>query len=459
MATDVVIRIDSRFDDKGLKKFKKEVKKDSGVTLKNLAKGFKTLALAGGALFAGAAAGAIAFGKQSVELAKEQIRVEAQLAATLESTGQAAGLTAEEIKNMASELQNVTNFGDEATIAGQNMLLTFTNIGRDVFPRATETMLDLSTAMGQDIKTSAIQLGKALNDPIAGLGALSRVGIQFTQEQKDLVKTLVDTGQTAKAQTLILDELEIQFGGSARAAREADGGMIALKNSFGDFQEEIGKAILPTLNDSIKGLGIFLQEAQPVVTEFAENLQETLGPAMFLIEDAAIRIAKAFGIADEETTGLDLALLTLEKGLNVIVTALQAVAITAQGLAFVIEQIKEAIDIGGDLLDLLDQIGQKSFGSNFGFVGPVTNISGFADGGSFTVGGSGGTDSQLVAFNASPGERVSIATPEQQATGTGNLEELVAQVITSAMAQVANSVSNANIQEFQNDVLVPALRG
>jgi len=30
----------------------------------------------------------------------------------------------------------------------------------------------MSTAMGQDLKSSAIQLGKALNDPIQGVAAL-----------------------------------------------------------------------------------------------------------------------------------------------------------------------------------------------------------------------------------------------------------------------------------------------
>lgn len=39
---------------------------------------------------------------------------------------------------------------------------------------------------------------------------------------------------------------------------------------------------------------------------------------------------------------------------------------------------------------------------------------GFADGGSFMVGGSGGTDSQPVQFWATPGERVDITTPAQQ---------------------------------------------
>lgn len=42
------------------------------------------------------------------------------------------------------------------------------------------------------------------------------------------------------------------------------------------------------------------------------------------------------------------------------------------------------------------------------------HLPGFANGGSFMVGGVGGTDSQLVQFMASPNERVTIETPRQQ---------------------------------------------
>jgi hypothetical protein len=71
--------------------------------------------------------------------------------------------------------------------------------------------------LGTDLKGSAVQLGKALNDPIAGVGALSRVGVTFTETQKDMIKTMVEAGNVAGAQTLILDELGKEFGGSAKA--------------------------------------------------------------------------------------------------------------------------------------------------------------------------------------------------------------------------------------------------
>jgi tape measure domain-containing protein len=41
----------------------------------------------------------------------------------------------------------------------------------------------------------------------------------------------------------------------------------------------------------------------------------------------------------------------------------------------------------------------------------------FATGGEFRVGGSGGTDSQMVAFRATPGEKVAVSTPQQVRKG------------------------------------------
>jgi hypothetical protein len=62
--------------------------------------------------------------------------------------------------------------------------------------------------------------------------------------------------------------------------------------------------------------------------------------------------------------------------------------------------------------------GFGGLGSLFGGLGGLGGLFGFKEGGSFTVGGSGGPDSQLVAFKASPGEQVDIKTPQQQSGGS-----------------------------------------
>lgn len=147
-----------------------------------------------------------------------------QTNAVLLSTGGAAQISGQGITDLTDKLSKKTAV-DQATIrSGENMLLTFTNVrnevgaGNDIFNQATGTILDMSKALGQDTKSSAIQLGKALNDPIKGVTALQRVGVTFDAQQKAQIKTMVASNNTMGAQKIILAELNKEFGGSAAAA-------------------------------------------------------------------------------------------------------------------------------------------------------------------------------------------------------------------------------------------------
>lgn len=214
----------------------------------------------------------------------DQVRVNTQLEAVLKSTNNAVGLSSESIKKMASNLQGLTTFQDDAIQAGQNMLLTFTNIGWEVFPQATEVLLDMATAMngwvtpGAEALTSqAIQLGKALNDPIMWISALSRVGVTFTAGQKEMIKGLVESGQTMQAQKIILAELNREFWGSAQAqAQTFSWKMQQLSNSVADVAEIIWFALLPALTyiaDTLKVVALqavqFFNDNSQAIMEFA----------------------------------------------------------------------------------------------------------------------------------------------------------------------------------------------
>lgn len=182
-----------------------------------------------------------ATGRTFITNTVEQENVMAQLEARIRSTGAAAGYNARELAEMASSLQRVTTYDDEAIISSQGLLLSFTRIGHDVFPRATRAILDTATALHTDLDSATKLIGKALNDPIKGLTALSRAGVVFTDQQKAQIKTMVESGRVTEAQALALAELERRFGGSAAAARDTLGGALAgLKNSFGDLFEVAG---------------------------------------------------------------------------------------------------------------------------------------------------------------------------------------------------------------------------
>lgn len=208
----------------------------------------------------------------SISEAMEAEEVMAQLNAVLKSTGGAAGVTADMASDLATSLSQVTRFNDEAILSGENMLLTFTNIGQDIFPQTTQTMLDMSQALGQDLKSSAIQLGKALNDPITGVTALRRVGVTFSESQQEVIKSLVETGDVAGAQALILQELQKEFGGSAEAAGGTLAGQLdILKNTMSNVAEEVGTVLLPILTDGLKALSPLLIGLATSIADFLSS--------------------------------------------------------------------------------------------------------------------------------------------------------------------------------------------
>ena len=214
---------------------------------KKLKKFGKNIQRTGKSLTMGLTLPIVGLGVASIKAFDEQQKAIAQVEAGLKSTGNAVGFTSEKLQKMAADLQTKTLFGDEEILKGATaQLLTFTNITGEQFAKTQEIALDLATRLDGDLKSASIMLGKALNDPIANLSALSRAGIQFSEDQKSTIKSLVETNQLADAQTIILAELEKQYGGSAEAAAQAGmGPMKQLMNQLSDLSEEIGLRLMP----------------------------------------------------------------------------------------------------------------------------------------------------------------------------------------------------------------------
>lgn len=217
------------------------------------------------------------FFKGSVEKFLEQEKATKQLEAVLRSTGGAAGMTAEGINKLAEAQAQLTLYEGDQTVEAAKVLLSFTEIKKGIFENALPAIEDMASFMGTDLQSATIQVGKALNDPIKGITALSRVGVSFSESQKEVIKKMTETGNIAGAQQLILNELSKEFGGAAAAAREADP-FGALKIQFAEFQETVGKGLvemlkllLPTIKSMVSGLQSFvnyLNENKAVVKTF-----------------------------------------------------------------------------------------------------------------------------------------------------------------------------------------------
>lgn len=209
--------------------------------------------------------------------------INAQTAAAIESTGMAAGFTAEQIAEMSGALATNAGVSDESTQQAANMLLTFTSIGKDVFPDAIQTIADMSRAMDTtgsstlDMTGTAIQLGKALQDPVKGVSALAKVGVNFSDAQKEQIKTMVEAGDTMGAQKLILAELAKEFGGSAAAfAQTAKGQAANAGEAFETLQQSLAGPFLGAVKQVFAELVPILTSMQPAIAAIGQSLGDAL---------------------------------------------------------------------------------------------------------------------------------------------------------------------------------------
>ena len=204
-------------------------------------------------------------------------RMTALLAAGIKSTGDASGQTMDSLDALSTHIMSLTGIQDDAVQGAEQMLLTFTNIKGSVFPEATQAAADLATRLNNGLTPSAqqlsqvsIQLGKALNDPIKGVSALQRVGVTFTDQQKEQIKAMVQAGNVAGAQKIILAELNKEFGGSAAAAGQANGGMAILQATFQKLKESVGQSLIPILTALLQNV------ITPITSAFASLLPNAI---------------------------------------------------------------------------------------------------------------------------------------------------------------------------------------
>jgi len=190
------------------------------------------------------------FGKQAVERAEAMSSAYAAAAKIIDNTGGAANVTADGLKKMNRELAFQTGIDKQLISEASNVLLTFKGVanqvgeGNDVFNRANMLMLDMSSVFGGDVKGAATQLGKALENPIKGVGALAEVGVTFSDAEKEKIKVLQESGDILGAQQIVLAALEGQVGGVA--AETADSSAI-IGNAWKEVQEIVGNWLLPVL--------------------------------------------------------------------------------------------------------------------------------------------------------------------------------------------------------------------
>jgi uncharacterized protein YoxC len=298
------VPIVSEFNNRGLKKAMSEFKRLETTGQKTAFALKKAFVPATAALGGLAVAGAkmVAAGEQA---ATANARIE-QIATSMGLFGDQTGKVTDRLVKLANEQARLTGVNQNTIKESQALLLTFKDIASSAdevggaFDRATQLTLDMASAGFGSVTDNAKQLGKALNDPIAGLTALRRSGIQFTEAQKDQIRTLVESGRVLEAQNMILEEIENQVGGTAEATANSTDKM---KVAFSQASESIGMALLPAVEALV-----------PILVKFSE----------FAADNRDIIIAAGAAIA-----GLSAAIVVANIGMK-IYTATTTIATAAQ---------------------------------------------------------------------------------------------------------------------------------
>lgn len=239
--------------------------------------------------------------------AMEQEKATFATQAVIKSTGAAAGYTADQIGAMAQKFSDLSGVDDELIQGAENVMLTFTNIGHDTFPQAMQAAQDMSAALGTDLQGAVLQVGKALQDPIGGLTALRRAGVNVNDAMKETVKRMVDMGDTAGAQKYILKELNSEFGGMAEALGDTTQGKInKFNNAIENLGEAIGSKLLPPLGQAADAAVTLIQWQDKLNEAYAATAEAILDQKTNYADykNSLMETAKAAGLVTTVNGGM-----------------------------------------------------------------------------------------------------------------------------------------------------------
>lgn len=325
------ITADSTGFEKGIKSAEK--------SLDGFSKEIKGVASALGSLFA--TAQIAKFAKQSVSLIQQQEKELKLLNTTLKTTGASAWTTSKQLVEMAQSFEKHSNYSQEEIMRMQTVLLGFKSVTGDVFESASQEIINMATVMGMDLVSAVQTVGKALDDPIKGLGSLSRQGFVFDETQKAMLADMVAVGDKAGAQKIILEELATTYGGAGEAGQDA---FKKLDIAMGNMQKSIGSVLLPSVTN-------LAESVTELLDDFA-NLDK--GTQTFIVTSTTM--ITTLPLVIKGVNGLKVALMSLQSSVPVLLAISGAVI----GISAAVSKIQNARNAFGNLANEIEGIREST---------------------------------------------------------------------------------------------------
>lgn len=304
------------------------------------------LAAKGAGLFAGATAG---MGAAMAKLAIDAAPL-VTLRTSFDNLAESAGFAGDEMlvnlqrasAGMVTQRDLMTSFNKAAQLVGEDFAVRL--------PDAMKSLGKVSAATGDD-------MGFLLDSLVVGVGRLSpmildNLGIQVslaeaTEEAASMFGVQADQLTKSQTQAGMMNVVLAKLAENTAALPDVAGSAAAtfgtVSTVFKDLKDQIGVGLLPMFTGLAEGLSRLVLVHGPrvvgIFTEFGEKMQETIGPAILVVNDALARIGEALGVTSGEVTGMDVVLGALSKTLDAVVIGIEAGAVTMSLLALAVEAI------------------------------------------------------------------------------------------------------------------------
>lgn len=333
-AEDTAKKFSSNFG-KNLKANIANTASELNVSLGNIA----TTALKATSALASVAAGFIAF--KSIDAAQVQQDAINNLNNALQTAGDFSLAASESLQSFASELQNVTRFGDEV-ILNQIALAKSFGATNEQAKQIVTAAADLSAAFGIDLGSATRNVAKTLGGLAGELG-------ETIPELKALGEEGLKAGRG-------IDLISQRFSGSAvRDVQTYSGALDQLKNAFGDTLESIGRTITqsPQLVNVFKVITDSLVSVTKQIDEFTKSfdLFSEVGNSLVEFNDIFIK----FVVAPFELLAnvADLA----QKGVN---ASFSRIISGVGNLGFAVAKVLDTLGVGEGLSQQLKDFEETS---------------------------------------------------------------------------------------------------
>lgn len=288
------------------------------------------------------------------------IESERRITATLQATGRAANTTTKEMADLATQLQRVSNFGDEELLDNAiNSLLRYDAISKDMPPRLSQLTIDMAGSMG-GLEGAARMIGLVFNNAEMAINRLKRTGL-LSKEQEDMAKSFIAINDVAAAQGVLLDSLQTKFAGQAAAGINA---ATQLKAVWGDYLESIGRKSEGTFNSMKVGLTSFLIAQTDAINGSLQdidnamiqtrintaNFSSNLGIAFkMIIMSLGGVVVTAYGIVADAADAVLLSINNVKAGLLGLTNGLSNIGNRAMEAITGVSSLKDALgDIASD---------------------------------------------------------------------------------------------------------------